>query len=74
MDRNLCFGRLCSVFGIGRDVCCTSLPGAERVVYQLCRRLLIMVVFKKLRQTILLSRKEYFTILMNDLCEIEMEI
>ena len=63
VDRNLCFARSCSVFGIGRDVCCTSLRGAERVVYQLCRRLLIMVIFKKLRWTILSSGKECFTIL-----------
>ena len=40
MDQNLCFARSYSVFGIGRDVCCTSLQRAERVVYQVRRQTL----------------------------------
>ena len=47
VDPNLCFARSCSVFGIGKDVCCTSLQRAEDVFYQLRRRLPIMVAFKK---------------------------
>ena len=31
VDRDLCFARSCSVFGIGGHVCCTSLQRAERV-------------------------------------------
>ena len=40
MDQNLCFARSYSVFGIGRDVCYTSLQRAERVVNQVRRRTL----------------------------------
>ena len=49
VDRNLCFARSCSSVWDRKKLCCTSLLGAERVVYQLCRRLLIMLIFKKLR-------------------------
>ena len=58
---------------VAEFVCCTSLQRAEDVVHQLRRRLLIMIRFKKLRQIILSSEKEYFTILINDLCQLERE-
>ena len=60
VDQNLFFATSCSVFWVGRHVCCTTLLRAERVVYQLHRRLLIMINNSFVRERVFYHFNERF--------------